>query len=338
MHRAIKKYFLLFFITINGAISAYCQQDPRSSFYMQNIGAYNPGYVGSQKQGDALLDFNQPFGQFKDGAGNNIQPNTWWLNANAPLSKLNSGIGINTYVDKNGLFETNTHLALQYAYQLEIGDGKLGIGANIGFNKLSYDFSKAVYPSDVSTGSGGTDQSIENLKKQKSINPFNLGLGAYYQKDNIYFGFSMTNINSPKLKINQEKLKYFIPHAYFLAGFTYHPTNPLLVIMPSMQYKSPINGKLKITGSQLSISTIVEYSKFILVGAQYSTGNELTAMLGANIKNGSKYDGARFLLAYNIIGSKLGGLSGMKFEAIVGYSFNLHIEKNTKTYKSVRFL
>ena len=319
MHRAIKKYFLLFFITINGAISAYCQQDPRSSFYMQNIGAYNPGYVGSKNQGDVLLDINSPFGSFKDGAGNKVSPNTEWINA-------------------NGLFEKSTNIGIQYAYQLEIGDGKLGIGTNIGFNKLSYDFSKAVYPSDISTGSGGTDQTIENLKKQKSINALNIGLGAYYQKDDLYFGFSMTNINSPKLKINQDKLKYFIPHAYFLAGFTYHPTNPLLVIMPSMQYKSPINGKLKITGSQLSISTIVEYSKLILVGAQYSTGNELSAILGANIKNGSKLDGARFLFAYNIIGSKLGGLSASKIEFILGYSFNLHIEKNTKTYKSVRFL
>lgn len=338
MHRAIKKYFLLFFITINGAISAYCQQDPRSSFYMQNIGAYNPAYVGSQKQGDVLFDINQPFGQFKDGAGNNISPNTLWINANAPISKFNSGLGLNVQIDNNGLFETSKNIAIQYAYQLELGNGKLGIGANVGYNFLKYDFTKAVYSSDLSTGTGGTDQTIENLKKQKSINALNIGLGAYYQRDELYFGFSMTNINSPKLKINQEKLKYFIPHAYFLAGFTYHPTNPLLVIMPSMQYKSPINGKLKITGSQLSISTIVEYSKLVLVGAQYSTGNQITAMLGANIKNGSKYDGVRFLLAYNIIGSKLGGLSGYKFEAIVGYSFNLHIEKNTKTYKSVRFL
>jgi len=301
---------------------------------MQNITSFNPGAVGSNPQGDFVIDDKEPYGQFKDGAGNKIAPNTIWTNFNMPLNKINSGIGLNINVDKNGLFESSTNLALQYAYQLKIGDGKLGLGTNLGFNKIGYDFSKAVYPSNIAGASSGTDQIIENLKSKKSYNIFNLGLGGYYKRGNLYFGASVSNLNSPKINT----VKYFVPNVYFLAGYTYNPTNPLFVIMPSMQYKSPINGMVTLTIPQLSLSTIVEYSKFLLIGMEYSTGAEVSVLAGANIKNGSKFDGWRFLFAYDIIASKLGALNGSKIEFMIGYSFNLHIEKTTKTYKSVRFL
>lgn len=336
MHKAIKKYILLFLITYIGLNNAFCQQEPRSSLYMQNITAVNVGAVGSKTQGDVVIDIQRPFGSFKDGAGNTILPNSNWITFNMPLKKINSGIGLNIVMDQNGLFEQSKNIALQYAYQLKIGDGKLGIGANFGFNMLSYDFSKAVYPSSLETGSGGSDVLIQNIPKSET--KINFGLGAFYTKGDLYFGASFTNINSPKLKLNQGSVKYFVPNAYFIAGYTYKPTNPLFVIMPSMLYKTPINGILTITSPQLSLNTTLEYSRFLLLGLEYSTGSEVSFIAGANIKNGSKFDGARFLFSYDIIASKLGALNLLKYEFIIGYSFNLHIEKNTKTYKSVRFL
>jgi len=322
-------------ITFLGFNQAFCQQEPRSSLYMQNIAAFNAGAVGSKIQGDALIDIKQPYGNFTDGAGNKIAPSTVWITSNMPLKKINSGIGINIVTDKNGLFEKSTNINLQYAYHLKIGEGKLGIGANFSYNSLGYDFSKAVYTNSIQTGAG-SDDLINKISKTSSV--MNLGLGAYYYKGDLYFGASFTNINSPKLKLNQGTLKYFVPNVYFIAGYTYKPTNPLLVIMPSMQYKTPINGMLTIQNPQLSLSTIVEYSRFILGGLEYSTGSNLSGIIGANIKNGSKLDGTRFLFAYDFLSSKLSTLNFKKFEFLVGYTFNLHIEKNTKTYKSVRFL
>ena len=338
MHKAIKKYFLLFLITLIGTLNAFSQQEPRSSLYMQNVTSFNPGAVGSKPQGDVIIDIKQPMslGSFKDAVGNTISNNTNWFTFSMPFKKINSGIGFNIVTDNNGLFEKSKYYSLQYAYQLKIGEGKLGIGTNFGWNTIGYDFSKAVYSNSLQTGSGGSDILIQKIPKSKTI--FNLGLGAFYTKGDLYFGASFTNINSPKLKLNQGTLKYFVPNVYFIAGYTYKPTNPLVVIMPSMQYKTPINGILTITSPQLSLNTIVEYSRFLLGGLEYSTGSNLSIIAGANIKNGSKFDGARFLFAWDIMASKLGALNPMKFEFLLGYSFNLHIEKNTKTYKSVRFL
>ena len=338
MHKAIKKYSLLFFITITGVFSAFCQQEPRSSLYMQNISAFNCASVGSKTQGDVVLDIKQPLplGSFKDAVGNSVSSNTNWLTFSMPFKKINSGIGLNMTFDNNGLFESSKNIALQYAYQLKIGDGKLGLGANLGINTLSYDFSKAVYSSSLKTGSGGSDVLIQNISKKNNV--IGLGLGAFYTKGDLYFGTSFTNINSPKLKLNQGTIKYFVPNVYFIAGYTYKPTNPLFVIMPSMQYKTPLNGIITITSPQLSLNTLVEYSRFLLLGIEYSTGSNVSFIAGANIKNGSKFDGARFLFAYDLIASKLGTLSQTKFEFLIGYSFNLHVEKTTKSYKSVRFL
>jgi hypothetical protein len=214
-----------------------------------------------------------------------------------------------------------------------LGDGKLGLGLNFGFNTIGFDFSKAVYPSTIG-GQSSTDPIITSLTSKKNYSVLDLGIGGLYKNGNLYFGASVTNANSPKIN----NVKYFVPNVYFLAGYTYNPTNPLFVIKPSMQYKSPINGMLTLTVPQLSLSTVVEYSKFILGGLEYSTGSELSVLIGANIKNGSKFDGCKFLFAYDIIASKLGGLNASKIEFVLGYSFNLHVEKNTKTYKSVRFL
>ena len=334
VHRTIKKYSLFFLLTITGTLHSFCQQEPRSSLYMQNKTVYNPGAVGSKNQGDILYDFKQPYGTIKDGSGQSVKPNSNWFAFEMPIKKINSGIGFTVINDNNGLFEKSNNFIFQYAYHLKLGDGKLGIGTNIGFNKLGYDFSKAVYPSSLATGSGGSDQFIDQLKNIKSKSVFNLGLGGYYTNGDLYFGTSFTNINAPKLN-NQN---YFIPNVYFIAGYTYKPTNPLFVIMPSMQYKSPINGVLTLTSPQLSLSSIIEYNKFLLLGLEYSTGRNVSFIAGANIKNGSKFDGARFLFAYDIITSKLGALSLGKIEFLIGYSFNLHIEKSTKTFKSVRFL
>jgi type IX secretion system PorP/SprF family membrane protein len=336
VHKAIKKYSLLFLISLIGTLNAFSQQEPRYTLYMQNISLYNSGYVGSKSQGDAVLYAKQPYGTFKDAAGNSIGTNDFGGTFNMPLKKINSGLGINWNIEQNGLFESSKNIALQYAYQLKIGDGKLGLGASFGMNTLGFDFSKAIYSSSLQSGTGGSDDLIQKIPKSKTI--FNLGLGAFYTKGDLYFGASFTNINSPKLKLNQGTLKYFMPNVYFIAGYTYKPTNPLFVIMPSMQYKTPINGILTITSPQLSLNTIVEYSRFLLMGMEYTTGSNLSIIAGANIKNGSKFDGARFLFAYDFMASKLGALNPMKFEFLLGYSFNLHIEKNTKTYKSVRFL
>ena len=339
MYNVIRKYFLFLFFLIAGFVAGFCQQEPRSSFYMLNSAAFNPGYVGSKDQADIILNFKQPYGSFNDGAGNKISPHSFWTTANMPLKKINSGFGLNYYTDKNGQFETNSSINGQYAYHFNLGEGKLGLGINLGLNMLKYDFQGIVLPGDISnSGQGSSDVIIESLKNKKSFNLINVGLGGYYKIGELYFGTSFTNINSPKLKLDNSDLKYYVPNVYFLAGYTYNTTNPLLVIRPSLLYKTPINGMVTTVGAQLSLSSLIEYNKFIQFGLEYSTGNDVSIIIGATLKNGTKFEGARIYASYDIITSKLGSLSMGKFEFLFGYSFKLQIEKNTKTYKSVRFL
>ncbi len=334
MDKAIKKYLLLIFISILFQIKLFGQQDPRSTLYMYNQSSFNAGVVGSRPQGDALLDFRIPLAGYKDNSGQKIGTNTWYC-VNMPISKIKSGIGLAILTEKNGIFEQTTKYTLQYAYQLSLGEGTLGIGINGNIHQLKFDFTGATYPDGLSGTGGGTDELISKLDK-KSFSSLGCGAGFYYKNNDLYLGISSPDLLSSKLSYEGGDLKYFTPHVYFFAGYTYNPANPLFAILPSIQYKGSFKN-MTIT-PQLNLNTIVEYNRFINIGLAYTTGNDISVIGGVNFKNGSKFDGFRVLGSCDIITSKLRSYSNFNCELTIGYSFNLKVEKAVKTYKSVRFL
>jgi len=305
---------------------------------MLNKATYNPAVPGSTDQGDGVFFLRMPQLGMKDVEGNSINNTQWGITLHAPLKKLSSGIGVSFYNDQNGLFETMNQLSLMYAYQLKIGEGRLGIGLQGGMYQLAYDFTKAKYPGSLTGGESqgtGSDSYIDKLGSEK-MTIFHIGGGLFYKISDLYFGVSMKNINSPKLKGTEGKYKYYVPHTYIMAGYTYNTSNPLITLNPSMLYKF----SSMLNSPQLNIDLLVEYNRFLIIGAEYTTSNDVTFILGANFKDGSKLDGLRVAASYDIITSKLGEYSKLRanLEAVIGYTFNMSVEKIAKTYKSVRFL
>jgi len=304
---------------------------------MYNQSTYNPGVPGSTDQAEGLIDARSPYPNLKDAQGNSVSNNNTWFAGDMPLKKLHSGIGVNILVDNNGLFEKSTSFSISYAYQLQMGDGKLGIGLMGNIKMLSYDFSKAIFPSGLLSTSSGTDDLITSKGKTTS-NIFTATPGLYYTKNDLYFGASATNITFTKTTFFSQTVKYFVPNVYFIAGFTYKPANPLIVILPSMQYKSPIVN-WSLSGSQLQLSTVIEYSKLFLCGLAYTTDNDLTLMLGAKGKEETTLAGLTLIVAKDFeTTSKLRQYNNGSIEFVVKYTFSMKVAKRIKTYKSVRFL
>ena len=103
-------------------------------------------------------------------------------------------------------------------------------------------------------------------------------------------------------------------------------------LYPSMLLKTTV------TDTQLNFDLTALYNNFIVGGVSYITGNDFSLVAGVKFSNGGKFDGMRALISYDLIGSQIRAQSSGSVEFMVGYSFNLSVEKVNKTYKSVRFL
>lgn len=320
-------------------LSVFAQQKSRNTLNMYNISSYNPAVVGSTSYGDAFVGVRQQNMTSSDNENyGDLGASTQWLGVNMPLKKLSSGIGLVFSNDKIG-FESTQDIKLSYAYQIKIGEGKLGLGIEFGILSYTFDLSEAIYPNGVSgSGSDSWLQQKYAASKESIIEP-SIGGGVFYKSKEIYCGISTTQINEPKFDLSGNEVSYIERTYWITAGYNYQTSNPLWVIKPSALLKSNLNFDDGFNSvSQLSIDLLIQYNKFVIAGVCYTSSSDISPVLGIEINNGSKLDGLRVLGAYDISWSDLQSQHSGSLEVMIGYSFNLSIEKVTKSYKSVRFL
>jgi len=124
MKRVFQVIGLLMMITNLNA-----QTERQVSQFMFDHISINPAYAGSYDMITASAILRQQWFGFGDGT-----PQDVILNLDAPfkLFKRNHGVGLSIYSDNLG-FNEDINLSLSYAYQISVGDGKLGIGLGGGF-------------------------------------------------------------------------------------------------------------------------------------------------------------------------------------------------------------
>ena len=110
------------------SLAGMTQQDPQYSQYMFSQMVYNPGYAGSSEMICANMLHREQWIGF-DGA-----PSTTLFRANMPVNPfgISSGVGLVIMNDKAG-FSSNLNISAAYAYRMNVGNGKLGIGLSFGF-------------------------------------------------------------------------------------------------------------------------------------------------------------------------------------------------------------
>lgn len=308
---------------------AFCnvnaQQESRFTHNMFTYNFVNPGSVGSSELGDASLLYRQQNYGFTSSDGEKMSPQAGIANFSMPVKRFNSGIGLCVSTYQYG-FENDVEPKLSYSYQAKLGDGKLGIGASlswliIGFNK------------DLLNPEVDEDPYLNGIMATENYNLINVGVGAHYKVDRAYFGLSTTRLNQPKLGGETQKYVYTARHFYLYGGYVY-PTNMTgLVLKPSVFIRS--------TGASATmahINILAEYNNFYYGGIVYATNNDISMLAGIEFKDGSKLDGMRAGISYDIFTNEMRHYAKGSFEVTVGYSFSLSVEKSTKSYKSVRFL
>jgi len=294
------------------------QQDPLSSNYMFNTMTYNPGVAGTSGMICATALNRQQWIGFK-GA-----PSTTVFSITAPVSpfRVKSGIGLVIESDNIG-FDKDINLSAAYSYLMDLGQGKLGIGLNLGMLNKTLTPNWQIPLGDAHTPPSGDPLIPEN---KESFVAFDAGIGLYFKAEKYYAAISVTHINQPKIKFTKG-LPYISRHYYLTAGYTLQLPNPSLELIPSVFAFS--DGKV----TQFTVTSLVRYNKKVWGGVSYRAGDALIGIVGFEL-----YNGLRLGYAYDFTISDIRKNSSGSHEFMVNYCFDLSLGKSPMKYKSIRFL
>jgi type IX secretion system PorP/SprF family membrane protein len=294
------------------------QQDPLSSNYMFNALTYNPGVAGTSGLICATALNRQQWLGF-DGA-----PTTTLFNISAPVSLFNISSGAGLVVESDNIgFDKDINLSAVYSYLTDLGQGKLGIGINLGMLNKTLSPNWQIPSGDAHTPASGDPLIPEN---KESFVAFDAGLGLYYKADKYYASLSVTHLNQPKIKFSKGT-PYVSRHYYLTAGYTLQLSNPSFELIPSFFAFS--DGKV----AQFTVTSLVRYNKKVWGGVSYRAGDALIGIAGIEL-----YNGIRLGYAYDFTLSDIRKSSSGSHEFMVNYCFDLNLGKSPMKYKSIRFL
>jgi type IX secretion system PorP/SprF family membrane protein len=316
INKEMKKIIIAFLFLVLIFQPVLSQQDPLSSHYMFNTLMYNPGVAGTSGIICATAINRQQWVGF-EGA-----PSTTVFNISVPVSpfRIKSGVGLLIVSDNIG-FDKDINLSAAYSYLMDLGQGKLGIGINIGMLNKTLD-PKWFIP----TGFPQPDNDLLIPTNKESYIAFDAGLGLYYNTDKYYAALSVTHLNQPKIKFTKG-VPYISRHYYLTAGYTLQLPNPSLELLPSFFAFS--DGKV----AQFTITSILRYNKKAWGGVSYRAGDALTGIVGIEL-----FNGIRLGYAYDFTISDMRKNSSGSHEFMVNYCFDLSLGKSPMKYKSIRFL
>ena len=198
--KLIKHYILA--IALFSCTLSVAQQLPQFTQYMYNTISVNPAYAGSREALSIVGLHRSQWVGFKGG------PITQTLSIHTPLRNDRIGVGLSFIEDDLGP-ENFTYVYGDFSYSIPTGvNGKLAFGLKAGFTQYSLDADFRQAESFDPTIYGIEDRWTPNI-----------GLGAYWSTDRVYFGLSTPRVlNTDRNKEEGfealDRLSY-----YFTGGF-----------------------------------------------------------------------------------------------------------------------
>ena len=302
-----------------GAVSLnlLAQQDPKFSQNMFMAPYFNPGAVGNSNKICLGAAFRNQWTGLPDA------PVTTTFTAHMPVSLfgMTHGIGLNLMND-NLAFNNDFTFSFSYAFRIDVGMGSLGIGANVGLANQS--LTPSWNGADIITPD--SDDAIP--KNGGSVFGFDMGLGVYYNTDNLYVGVSTSHLNQTSFDFPEDLAEAkLIRHYYLMAGYNIQLANPMFEIMPSLMVQTDARS------NHLYLNTNLRYNKRFWGGVSYSVGGAIAALFGIELMNGIKIG-----YSYDFELSPLLKYNSGSHEVTVRYCFDLSVDKSPQKYKSIRFL
>jgi type IX secretion system PorP/SprF family membrane protein len=240
---------------------AHAQLLPLLDQYHLNGLAINPAYAGSQEALSVGLYSRIQWVGY-EGA-----PRTSTISAHSPLRNKKINLGLILMGDWLGS-RTETGFLLNYAYRLDVGQGKWSLGLAAGITLLSSDVNSLRF-----TDPG--DRLLQDPARRAWLPDFSVG--TYYYAERYFVGFSMpiflshsTNEGNGSYQLNFN----FAAANYMLTCGYLFTLSDEIKLLPSMLLKSnPAND------TQLDLHCDVILKEKIWLGTSIRTNGNLSALL-----------------------------------------------------------
>lgn len=298
---------------------AQSQYDAQASQYMFLPEAFNPATVAANERYNAVGLYRMQW------AGMDGGPKSMFFAVSAPVTLLKQkhGIGVIFKDDEAGAFSTQA-VTLQYAFKYKLKYGVLKLGTDIGFMNQSIS-------SDSLNLLDGTDEyhhasDVAIPTTSANAMAFDVGVGATFQAEDFYVGFSTTHLTNPTFDIDERVTTSVGIASYLTGGYTYTLPNPRYTLNTDIMYKTDYHDW------QLDLDVRVEQDEQWYLGAGWRIQSALVLFGGLNIYNGLSIGYSFDLSTTKLITGNYGS-----HELFLRYSFLLGKKKANK-YKSVRIL
>ncbi len=300
-------FSIVFFI---GSLGCLAQQDPQFSQNMFTKLPTNAGYAGSNDAICATLLYRNQWTGFGG------EPKSMLVTVDMPVDVLHGAVGLSIIAADQLGAEKNMNIRGAYAYRMDLGAGRLGLGLDFGYHQKSIDGSKFIYndPNDnnIPTGnvSGGT---------------FDMGFGAYYNAEKLFVGLSSTHLTAGKIKFSDINTK-MVRHYYMMAGYGVDLTSSL-TLKPMIQLKSDA------VSTQVDINANLLINNRFWVGGSYRLQDAIVILAGLEIIPNLKLG-----YAYDLTTSDIKTYSSGSHEIMLGYCYKPTKVTKRQFHRNVRFL
>ena len=316
---------IVFFLLFCVVSTTWGQQYPQFSQNMFNQLTVNPGYAGANEMVNVTLGNRQQWMGGFDG----MAPKTTVFGADTEINLLgwNSGVGFTIMNDQIGAF-TSLYMSAIYSKRWETDFGKLGVGLSLGLVNQGIDGSKL---STLPIGDGDEINSEVGHKDEPFTNEegmaFDAGFGAFLEHKDYYLGISVAHLNQPKPKFKDTYTSYFDRTVFITGGYRFQMKKRPIVLIPSIFLKTNMSSYQ----IDWNINGILKDKYW--GGLTYRLQDAIVVLGGVELNSG-----LRIGYSYDISISQLSGAKNGSHEIMLGYRFDLSLEKRKKQYKSVRYL
>jgi type IX secretion system PorP/SprF family membrane protein len=264
MKKIILFISFLFYIT-----SVSAQQDPEYTHYMYNMSVVNPAYATGTP---SMLNLGGLYRTQWVGAVG--APKTFTFFGHSALSdKVEVGLSLVSDDIGDGAKKENNVYA-DFAYVLDLGKkNKLSLGLKAGVSSMQTNFNGFV----LQSGNADTDMAFA---EDVNVTKPNIGVGAYYFRDNLYVGLSVPNVLKSKHIEEKSGINAFGSeniHTFLTAGYVFQ-INDMLKLKPAFMSKF-------VKGAPVSfdLTANVLYNEKFELGAAYRIDDSVSALVNINI-------------------------------------------------------
>jgi type IX secretion system PorP/SprF family membrane protein len=299
------------------AVKLKAQQSQLYTQYMYNKMVYNAAYAGSLEAPSFNLLYRQQW------IGLEGAPEAQILGFHTPLKNENIALGFNIERQVIGI-EQNLTLNGIYVYRFKVSkEGKLGLGVNVSGRYFEQDFTD-----DRLQATQGTelDNAISNGIQSKLV--ANIGFGAYYHEEKLYFGFSIPRIAKSDIDFDEvdPRTGREARHFNIMGGYSFElsdavslTSQALVRLTENAPFDLDINAMFGFYDNFFAGLTYRHYR-----GSLSTLAESIDVLAGVQITP-RLYTG----LAYDFTLTKIGRYSNGSVEAMIRYNIIEVAEKDT---------